>query len=116
LIEGFNSEIFIELHKLTTCLLFVSSSVNPFLYAFYGQRLRALILMKVAKVKHLFYPKKLMSAVGDNTSRSSSDRQLFDAQARSDNTSRIRKSVFSFFMGPHLGNPRVSDQRLNNVN
>ena len=91
--------------------------------------------MKVAKVKHLFYPKKLMSAVGDNTSRrkgsqlvangiskplsklkvfeSSSDRHLFDAQARSDNTSRIRKSVFSFFIGPQLGNPRVSDQRLN---
>ena len=81
---------------------------------------RALILMKVAKVKHLFYPKKLMSAVGDNTSRrkgnqldwnwmskilsklkvfeSSSDRQLFDSQARNDNTSRIRNSVYHFFV------------------
>ena len=29
---------------------------------------RALILMKVAKVKHLFYPKKLMSAVGERSS------------------------------------------------
>jgi len=89
LIDGFNSEIFIELHKLTTCLLFVSSSVNPFLYAFYGQRLRALILMKVAKVKHLFYPKKLMSAAGERSSHRCSDRHLFDSHAPNDNTSRI---------------------------
>ena len=38
---------------------------------------RALILMKVAKVKHLFYPKKLMSAVGERSSHRKGQKLMF---------------------------------------
>ena len=41
-----------NIHRLSTCLLFVSSSINPFLYAFYGQRLRKAILNRVILVIH----------------------------------------------------------------
>ena len=36
--------------RLTTCLLFLSSSINPFLYAFYGQRLRKNIMNRIILV------------------------------------------------------------------
>ena len=41
-----------NIHRLTTCLLFISSSINPFLYAFYGQRLRKTIINRVIMITH----------------------------------------------------------------